>query len=592
MDYVGEAYLNKINKNLVLEEAVQKRAKSSEKKEKQLSYYISALERTHTTKHLAYLKNLYFSKYVIKEIPDSYVNFLDKQYFDTCGRHITDKLVKGHEKVIIEDQEKSLSVWLEYFCSKDSSMYPMWAKVWAFQGMLKIGNYSSDTYTKRTSQTVYPFVELDREILSRCMDLVLDYTKGETIKEDALKQLIKNGNFAKLYTMFLGQIREQILDTTNTEGVWVKYPQGKDYLPLYNSLQGKNTKWCTAGKGTCKAQLAGGDFYVYYTYDENGEPTIPRLAIRMCGSDKIEEIRGIGYQQNVEENFENVLEEKLKEFPDAENYKKQVQDTKLLTTLYKKYQQGEYFTLEELNFIYEIYDDIEGFGWQKDPRIEEIHKSRHIETDLQQIFAHMDCKNQEETLVLCFPHLRYIHHLEFPEDLYCDLSMDNVETIGYLKLPKKMREISMNKARKVKQIVFPEEVKYFSMDALEDLSNITLPKKIGSLYLDGIKSLKIGQIPEELGGNLSLNSLDDLEAGALPKKMNGDLNIGRIKSTRGKKVIIEGCKKIYIHALSWNQYHGLQQNISENCSISVDHFINDPKIKPNYKKQKLKNKRN
>ena len=588
MNYIGEAYLNKINKNLVLEKAVQKRAKSSEKKEEQLSHFISALERTHTNKHLSYLKKLYFDKYVIKEIPKSYIDFLDRQYFDQCGRHITDRLIKEHEKIIIEDQEKSLSVWLEYFCSEDTFMYPMWTKVWAFQGMLKIGNYNSDTYTKRTNQTVYPFVELDREILSKCMDLVLDYTTGKTIKEDDLKQFIKNGNFAKLYTMLLSKRREQILDTKNTDGVWVKYPQGEDYLPLYNSLQGKNTKWCTAGKGTCETQIAGGDFYVYYTYDENHEPTVPRLAIRMRGSYKIEEIRGIGYQQNVEENFENVLEEKLKEFPDAENYKKQVQDTKALTVLYKKYQQGEYFSLQELNFIYEIYEQIEGFGWEKDPRIEEIIKSRHIETDLQQIFEHIDCKNTKE-LVLRFPHLRYIHHLEFPEDLECSIYMNDVETIGYLKLPKKVNNLSMNKVKKVKQIVLPEKVKYsFSMNALEDISNVTMPKEIGNLYLDGIKYLKRNQIPEELKGDLSLDSLENLESGALPKKMYGTLNIGRIKSTRGKKIMIEGCRKICIHSLTWSQYYGLQENLIEGCSLSVTHFINDPKIKPNYKKQKMK----
>ena len=73
-------------------------------------------------------------------------------------------------------------VWvgLEYFCSEYSSFYPMWAKVWAFFGMLKIGDYSKDTYTKRTNKTVSPFVELDPEILAKCMDLVLKYTRKVT----------------------------------------------------------------------------------------------------------------------------------------------------------------------------------------------------------------------------------------------------------------------------------------------------------------------------------------------------------------------------------------------------------------------------
>lgn len=379
MDYSGENYLNKVNKNLRLEPYVQKRAKSSEAKNAQLRHYLSILERTHTMKHIEYLKKIYFDKYVIKEIPDSYISFLDKQYFDTVGRHITKELIKKHKEIIIENQQNSLSLWLEYFCSEYSSFYPMWTKVWAFFGMLKIGNYSKDTYTKRTNKTVSPFVELDPEILARCMDLVLKYTRKEKIKEEDLNKLIENGNFAKLYTLLLSQRRELVLNTRDTSGIWVKYEQGENYLPLYNSLQGKNTKWCTAGESVCKNQLENGDFYVYYTYDENHEPTIPRIAIRMNGHHQIGEIRGVGDGQNIEENFLSVLEEKLKEFPDSKSYKKRMEDIKTLTFLYKKYSRGEDFSLEELKFIYEIDDSIEGFGFKKDPRIEEIIKSRYIE---------------------------------------------------------------------------------------------------------------------------------------------------------------------------------------------------------------------
>ena len=65
-----------------------------------------------------------------------------------------------------------------------------------------------------------------------------------------------------------------------------------EYLKLYNSLQGYNTGWCTAGsRETAKEQLEEGDFYVYYSKDKNGNYTIPRLAIRMS-EDEIAEIRG------------------------------------------------------------------------------------------------------------------------------------------------------------------------------------------------------------------------------------------------------------------------------------------------------------
>jgi hypothetical protein len=33
------------------------------------------------------------------------------------------------------------------------------------------------------------------------------------------------------------------------------------------------TGWCTAGHSTAKIQINSGDFYVYYTFDKNNEPS-------------------------------------------------------------------------------------------------------------------------------------------------------------------------------------------------------------------------------------------------------------------------------------------------------------------------------
>ena len=94
-------------------------------------------------------------------------------------------------------------------------------------------------------------------------------------------------------------------------GIWKKYNQGENYQELWKSLQGKNTGWCTAGEETCKSQIEGGDFYVYYTKDEEGNYTNPRIAIRIEGTEEIGEVRGIGKNQNLEENMTSIAEEKL-----------------------------------------------------------------------------------------------------------------------------------------------------------------------------------------------------------------------------------------------------------------------------------------
>ena len=89
----------------------------------------------------------------------------------------------------------------------------------------------------------------------------------------------------------LKQISDEQKKSNIAEGIWVKYEQGSNYKKLRQSLQGKNTGWCTAGEETCKIQIKNGDFYVYYTKDEKGEYTEPRITIRMEGTNTIGEVR-------------------------------------------------------------------------------------------------------------------------------------------------------------------------------------------------------------------------------------------------------------------------------------------------------------
>ncbi|MFA6297269.1 MAG: hypothetical protein WC629_01770, partial [Candidatus Paceibacterota bacterium] len=60
-----------------------------------------------------------------------------------------------------------------------------------------------------------------------------------------------------------------------------------------------------------------------------------------------------------------------------------------LTLLEKKTKAGEKLSKEELEFLYEINSTIEGFGYQKDPRIEEIRSQRNVKEDLPILF---DCE--------------------------------------------------------------------------------------------------------------------------------------------------------------------------------------------------------
>ena len=49
--------------------------------------------------------------------------------------------------------------------------------------------------------------------------------------------------------------------------------------------------------------------------------------------------------------MEEILEEKLKEFPDSNEYKKKVSDMKELTKIYEKFQNNQELTKENLRFL-------------------------------------------------------------------------------------------------------------------------------------------------------------------------------------------------------------------------------------------------
>lgn len=130
------------------------------------------------------IKELYYRKYLIKEenIPDSYLEHISEIYLNEGHGHFnlvhptneTEKsLREQHIKQLIEAERSSLDAWLDYLMSNDSNYIPAWAKVWAFLGMLNIGNLNKelDGYYKRDKNTISPFVTINSEILGKVLNI-------------------------------------------------------------------------------------------------------------------------------------------------------------------------------------------------------------------------------------------------------------------------------------------------------------------------------------------------------------------------------------------------------------------------------------
>jgi len=317
-------------------------------------------------------------------------------------------------EIAVTDLEKSLDNWISYL-SDANEPYPTWFRYYAFRNILDLGDYDKDKkeFTKRSKGSTRLFPEIDRGALAYVQERIeaaenpkmlekLQYAQKTAANNDipATELLTKEkaANFAKLsfakqYAEGLSQAGEITPEMREvTEGKWVRYQQGTDPTALWISLQNKGTAWCTKGFATAETQLKGGDFFVYYTLDKQGKPTIPRIAICMQ-DENIGEVRGVADgDQNLEGNMAEIVEKKMNEFSGAEKYRKASSDMKFLTQIEKKIKAEEKLDKNDLIFLYEIESSIEGFGYQRDPRIEEIRKTRNPKEDAPIVF---DCNSEE-----------------------------------------------------------------------------------------------------------------------------------------------------------------------------------------------------
>ena len=477
------------------------------------------------------VKTILNNQFVIKEneVPESYFALQVKIAKERGHGDIT--LSKDQKNqladTVIVDQKKSLETWTEYLVSKDTNIYPMWMKYWMFTGMTKISKYNAQLgqFGNRDKSTVAPFPEINREALGLVVDNVLRHVNKkslEDINDPELFQLLSGLNFGKLYghVLFkLGVGRDGAFKTN--QGQWVVYKQGSDHIPLVKSLEGQNTGWCTAGESTARSQLNKGDFHVYYSLDENGQATLPRAAIRMEG-DNIGEIRGVAANQNLDHqiNQSTIITSKIKKFGSkGEKFQKKDHDMRLLTLIETKHNSKIQITSEELLFLYELNEKIDGFSADKDPRIEKIKAERDLKSDI--VFAFNNKYTRDE---ITTTHDEYnlgkskIHYnhldlsditsadgLTLPHTLNGNLFIDNLTSADGLKLPH-----------------------IYNGDL--DLSNLT--------SADGLK------LPHIFNGYLNLGALKSAQGLMLPDTLNGVLNLNNLKSAKNLK-LPKGVKYYY-----------------------------------------------
>ncbi len=360
------------------------------------------------------LKKVLYDKFVIKpgKIPEAYFNSIKRRKREE-GRgniEISEEYRRTISNSIIKDQEKSLGRWIDYLASKNAK-FPDWLKYYTLRNILKMGRYDKGKkkFTERYGGTAALFPDINREALAVVLnDLETKYS-GDKIKpamkdresqflkrrdikseiKELYKQALDKNNFPELYVLAIEEfnpIPEELLKIT--EGKWVEYPEGSDYMKLVDSISDYGTGWCLRGESACEDYLKDNTLFIYYSRDKKGNPVVPRAVMVVNSDNKIEEMRGVAHGENPDPYIGEIVEAKLKEHPDGEKFEKKSTDSKFLREIYRKVNGKEELNKDELLFLYEINSPIEEFGYngERDPRINEIRKTRDKERDMLIVF--------------------------------------------------------------------------------------------------------------------------------------------------------------------------------------------------------------
>ena len=313
-----------------------------------------------------------------------------------------------------EIQKESLEKWVNYL-GDEHSPYPLWFKIYAWDGMTKMGKYdkSKGKYATRNETTVAPYPNPDAEVLGGVFEVINRYygnnerkfytEEGERNIE--LERVVQSGSFAKIYNAIehdIAPIIEPPEKAEDVHGKWIEYGIGEEDDI---AIAAKGTGWCVASPSVGRHYLEYGTYGQDDEWDDDNElsdeessveskfilfhledPTTGRLSknavasIRLDPNGQVAEISGLKEGQALNDSLVDVVAEKVKTLPGGEKFLEAFADKQELIRLDRKMQNNENLTKEELEFIYEINRRIHTLDTYNsyDPRVDELKQEYGI----------------------------------------------------------------------------------------------------------------------------------------------------------------------------------------------------------------------
>ena len=358
-----------------------------------------------------------------EDIPDAYWRQQEQILRDNGqGRELSRGEKETLAEDLIEKQRESINTWSNYLGDKDCP-YPLWFKVYAFDGVSKMGLINKETkeFEKRDKSTVASFPTLNPEVLAKVYRNINEFYGVD--KEDWLAQhpddeklvsLVKSGNFPKLYAKELFETKTIIKTPEkpeDIEGDWFTYQLGNEN-ELAKAAEG--TGWCIADPNVAHNYLSYGNYagndndweedednseednqnsskakFIIFKLKAPNSPdgysTNGVASIRLDPDGKVTEVSGLNEGQAIEDSLIPTVKEKVLSLPGGKEFLQKFEDKQTLIKLDHKLQKGEDLTKEELSFLYELDRPIANLDTynDEDPRITELKEKYGIEYALE-----------------------------------------------------------------------------------------------------------------------------------------------------------------------------------------------------------------
>lgn len=397
---------------------------------------------------------------------------------------LTDEIKRENANKWRELQKESLEKWANYL-GDEHSPYPLWFKVYAWDGMTKMGRYdkSKGKYETRNNTTIAPYPNLDPEILAGVFDVVNRYHgngEKEFYTEEGerninLERVAQSGNFSKIYNA-IGQDIAPVIEppekAEDVKGEWVEYNYGEED-DIARAAGG--TGWCVATPSVGRHYLEYGTYGITDDYNDgyDGEydgghddeyndgnehyehnkakfmffhlidPKTGKLAKNGCASIRLDpgghvaEISGLKEGQALNDSVVGIVEEKAKSLPGGEEFLPRFADKTHLISLDRKMKNNEDLTKEDLEFLYEIHRPIATLDTYNDydPRINELKEKYSVEyaldhgLDVDTMIARLDRVSSLKNFDILKKYNSSLNIDDLVSELYPDEISEHLDTI-------------------------------------------------------------------------------------------------------------------------------------------------------------------